>query len=57
MYIINDIPIISPQTWGFSNLSNLLRTDQAVFIYMNNMSLHFNEYEEKSEISFFWFKI
>ena len=25
------------------------RTDKAVFIYMDNMSLHFNDYEEKSE--------
>ena len=37
MYIVNDISMIIPQTW-----------DKAVFIYMNNMSLHFNDYEEKS---------
>ena len=56
MYIVNDIPIISAQTWGLSNLSilffeylTILSTDKAVFIYMNNMSLHFNDYEEKSE--------
>ena len=24
------------------------RIDKAVFIYMNNMSLHFNDFEEKS---------
>ena len=54
--MINDIPIISPQTWGLRNLSilffellTILRTDKAVFIYMNNMSLHFNDYKEKSE--------
>ena len=39
----------------YSNLSiffeylTILSTDKAVFIYMNNMSLHFNDYEEKSE--------
>ena len=58
MYIINDIPIISAQTWGLSNLSILffeliiLSTDKAVF--MNNMSLHFNDYEEKSEKNAFF---
>ena len=56
MYIINDIPITSPQTWGLRNLSilffeklSILTTDKAVFIYMNYMSMHFNDYEEKSE--------
>ena len=58
MYIINDIPIISAQTWGLGNLSILffeliiLSTDKAVF--MNNMSLHFNDYEEKSEKNAFF---
>ena len=32
----------------FGQLS-ILSTDKAVFIYMNNMSLHFNVYGEKSE--------
>ena len=56
--MINDIPIISAQTWGLSNLSILffeliiLSTDKAVF--MNNMSLHFNDYEEKSEKNVFF---
>ena len=43
-------------TYGLRNMSilffellTILRTDQAVFIYMNNMSLHFNDYEEKFE--------
>ena len=51
MYTINDIPIISAQTKGLSNLSILitLRTGKALFMYINNMSLHFNDYEEKSE--------
>ena len=65
MYINNDIPVISAQTWGLRNLSilifellTILRTDKAVFINMNNMSLHFKDYEEKSEKNaFFWFKI
>ena len=54
MYIINNIYIISPQTWGLSNLSilffeylTIFRTNKAVFIYMNN--LNFDDYEEKSE--------
>ena len=61
MYIINDIPIICPQTWGLSNQSilffellTILRTDKAVLIYLNNISLHFNDYEEKSEKNAFF---
>ena len=38
----------------FFEYLTILSTDKAVFIYMNNMSLHFNDYEEKSEKNVFF---
>ena len=54
MYIINYIPKISPQrVWAiwsaYSFEQTIFGKDKTVFIYMNNMFLHFNDYEEKSE--------
>jgi len=38
----------------FFELLTILRTDKAVFFYKNNMSQHFNDYEEKSEKNAFF---
>ena len=62
--MINDIPIISPQIWASSNFSilffeklTIFYKEKAVFIYLNNMSMHIADYEEKSEKCVFSFKI